>query len=82
MENINKRRNERLDSLLGNDHMQNLDQRWIMHLPYVVSKTRIPRKAKIIRNGDLPVKCPVIKPLEFEMIYRSNLVAEVFQGSE
>jgi len=82
LESINKRRNERLDSLLGNDHPQNLNLGGTSHLAYVVSKTRIPRKAKIIGNGDLPIECPVIEPLEFEMIHRINLVAEVFQGTE
>ena len=48
----------------------------------VAGKTSVPRKTKIVGDGDLPVECPVIEPLQFEMIHRIDLVAEVFQSSE
>ena len=82
LQRVNKRRNERLDFLLGNDDTQNFDLGGISHLAHVVSKTSIPRKTKIVPDGDLPVECAVIEALEFQMIHRINLVAEGCQSSE
>ena len=82
LQSVNKCRNERFNFLLGNDHTQNFDLGGVSHLTHVVSKTSIPRKTKIVPCGDLPVERAVIEPLEFEMIHRINLVAEVCQSSE
>jgi hypothetical protein len=37
---------------------------------------------KVIIARDLPIECPVIEPLQFEMIHRVNLVTEIFQGTD
>ena len=55
LKSVNKRRNERLYSLLANDYAQNLNVRRITHLPHIVRKTRISGKTKIVSDGYLPV---------------------------
>ena len=47
-----------------------------------VGKSRVPRKTKIVTDGDLPIERPVIEPLELEMIHRINLVAEAFESTD
>jgi hypothetical protein len=37
---------------------------------------------KVIIARDLSIECPVIEPLQFEMIHRVNLVTEIFQGTD
>jgi hypothetical protein len=39
-------------------------------------------KARVVVDCNLPIERPVIEPLQFEMIHRINLVAEIFQGTD
>ena len=82
LQSVNKRRNERLDFLLGHDHTENFDLGRVSHLAHLVGKSRVPRKTKIVTDGDLPIERPVIEPLELEMIHRINLVAEAFESTD
>jgi len=64
LERIDKRRNESFDPLLRDDYTKNLNSGRISHLANVVSKSGIPREAKLVVDGDLAVQCPIIDALQ------------------